>query len=319
MTRLPRVRDLQPDSVGEGYFLCARKDSRVTRGGEPWLQVMLQDASGEIAGKIFGPDRERLAGEFDAGEFVLVRGRVNRHAGRLELLITSIRRVNPVQDRAMGFREDSCIPSAPRPIDEMWRELSDLIAAVADPPLRVLLQRIAADYESQLRVWPAGQTVHHAYRGGLLEHILQVARVGRTLAEAYGADADLVVAGAVLHDAGKLRELDYDLVTSYSREGNLVGHIGLGLLMVREAAAGISGLSTERLGEVEHLIASHHGARELGALVEPKTIEALILAAADELDATIHQVRRHLAEDESEGEFTAYHSRLKRAFLKPGG
>ena len=202
MTRLPRVRDLQPDSVGEGYFLCARKDSRVTRGGEPWLQVMLQDASGEIAGKIFGPDRERLAGEFDAGEFVLVRGRVNRHAGRLELLITSIRRVNPVQDRAMGFREDSCIPSAPRPIDEMWRELSDLIAAVADPPLRVLLQRIAADYESQLRVWPAGQTVHHAYRGGLLEHILQVARVGRTLAEAYGADADLVVAGEVLHDAG---------------------------------------------------------------------------------------------------------------------
>ena len=317
MDRLPRLRHLQPDSAGQGYYLCARKERRLTRAGEPWLSLVLQDLTGQVAGKLFPPDSERCASQFEAGEFVCVEGRVNVYNGRSELVLSSVRRVNAAQDAANGFREEDCVPCAPRPADEMWRELTARIDAVGDTGLCVLLRRIAADHGAQLRVWPAAQVVHHAYRGGLLEHVLQVARAGEALAHAYGADADLVFAGAVLHDIGKLREIDYDLVPSYSREGNLVGHIGLGLIMVREAATGLSALSSERLGEIEHLIASHHGARELGALVEPKTLEAFILAAADDLDAKIHQVRRHVAADEGDGEFTAYDTRMKRSFLKP--
>jgi 3'-5' exoribonuclease len=317
MARLPRVRHLQPSSEGHGYFLCARKERRLTRAGEPWLSLVLQDVTGQVPGKLFPPDSDRCAGQFEAGEFVHVEGRVNVYNGRSELVLSSARRVDPALDRANGFREDECVPCAPRPVEEMWRELQARIDAVEDRAIGVLLRRVASDHENQLRTWPAAQVVHHAYRGGLLEHILQVGRVGDALANAYGADADLVFAGALLHDIGKLREIDYDLVPSYTREGNLVGHIGLGLVMVREAAAGVSGLSSERLGEIEHLVASHHGTRELGALVEPKTVEAFILAAADELDAKIHQVRRHLAEDEGDGEFTVYNARLKRSFLKP--
>jgi 3'-5' exoribonuclease len=315
--RLPRLRDLGPGSEGEAYFLCARKEHRLTRGGEPWLHVVLQDAAGEVPGKIFGTDRDRFDAEFDAGDFVLVRGRAGVFSGRPEILISFVRRVSPDRDRANGFREEDCVRSAPRPIDEMWRELIAGIEAVAEPGLRVLLSRVARDHEALLRVWPAGLTVHHAYRGGLLEHVLQVARVGRSLAAAYGANGDLVFAGALVHDIGKLRELDYEHVASYSREGNLVGHIGLGLQMLREAASGIADLSPDTLGEVEHLIASHHGSRDLGALVEPRSLEAMILAAADDLDAKIHQIRRHMDEDDSDGPFTSYHPRLKRSFLKP--
>jgi len=187
---------------------------------------------------------------------------------------------------------------------------------VRDSFLRELLLRITQQYETQLRVWPAAQVVHHAYRGGFLEHILKIAAVGRTLAEAYGANADLVVAGAVLHDIGKLQELEYDRAVSYSRDGNLVGHITLGVMMVRETLAGITGFPDDLRTQLEHLVVSHHGSREFGSPVEPMTIEAFILAMADDLDAKINQVRRAISDDTGEGEFTGYQSRLGRILWK---
>jgi 3'-5' exoribonuclease len=161
-------------------------------------------------------------------------------------------------------------------------------------------------------------TVHHAYRGGLLEHVLKLAEVGETLARAYGADADLLLAGAVLHDIGKLEELTYDGVASYSRAGNLVGHITIGVSMVREAAAAIAGFPDGLRHRIEHLVVSHHGERELGSPVEPMTAEAFILSAIDDLDARLHQFRRHVREDDGDGEFTRYHTRFGRVLLKPG-
>ncbi len=208
------------------------------------------------------------------------------------------------------------MPSAPRPIDEMWNELQALVAGVSDPHIRELLHRIVACNEAKLRVWPAAQVVHHAYRGGYLEHALKMADVALALARAYDARADLVVAGVLLHDIGKLQELAYDGTTRYSREGRLVGHITLGAIMVRDAALAIDGFPPDLLTEVEHLIASHHGSKDLGSPVEPMTVEALILAMADDLDAKIHQVRQATAEDANEGEFTAYHQRLGRVLWK---
>jgi len=141
------------------------------------------------------------------------------------------------------------------------------------------------------------------------------------VARAYGADADLVLAGVVLHDIGKLQELQYDAGTaSYTRDGNLLGHIALGLILVREAASGIAGFPVELRSNLEHLVLSHHGSREHGSPTEPKTLEAFILATVDELDAKIHQVRRAIREDAGDGEFTAWHKRLGRVLYKgPAG
>jgi 3'-5' exoribonuclease len=120
-----------------------------------------------------------------------------------------------------------------------------------------------------------------------------------------------------LHDIGKLRELEYDPAGSgYTRDGNLVGHIGLGLIMVREAINGIAGFPTDLRAQIEHLIVSHHGTREHGSPVEPKTIEAFILSMVDELDTRIHQVRRAIREDAGDDEFTAWHKRLGRVLYK---
>lgn len=316
MTRLPRLSALTVDDSGWGFFLCTYKELRAGRSGSEFLILNLQDASGQTTGKILG-EADRFRTEFDAGEFVRAEGRGSLYNGQVQLVLSTIRRVNPDQDRLQGFREDECILSAPRPIDEMWEDLQGHLRTVTNDHLRVLLNRIVADNENQLRVWPAAQTIHHAYRGGFLDHITKMAEVGRLVARAYGADEDLVFAGVVLHDIGKLQELAYEGgAGSYTRDGNMVGHIALGLILVREAINSIQGFPTDLRARVEHLIASHHGTREYGSPVEPKSIEAFILASVDDLDAKVNQVRRAISEVGGTDEFTAWNKRLGRVLYK---
>jgi 3'-5' exoribonuclease len=312
--RLPFIRTLSPELTGWGFFLCTYKDVRQGRGGEPFIALSLQDRTGLVRARIFN-EAARLRDEYDRGDFVKAQGRTELFNGRVQLVIEQLRRVNPDQDKPLGFREEDCVLSAPRPIDEMWSELEQHILHVRDPFVRELLQRITTQHGEKLRIWPAAQTVHHAYRSGFLEHILSVARSALTLGAAYGANQDLLTAGALLHDIGKLEELEYDRSTSYTREGNLVGHVTLGTIMVRTAIGAIPDFPDVLRTQIEHLIVSHHGHKEFGAPVEPMTIEAMILSSADDLDAKINQVRQALAED-GEGEFTAYHSRLGRVLWR---
>jgi 3'-5' exoribonuclease len=318
MSRLPSIREIDESSSGWSYYLCARKELRTGRGGADFLSLVLQDVSGQIDAKVF-EDVATLEQEFEAGEFVKVQGRANRHRDKLELMIEKIRRVNPVQDRLDGFREEDCILCAPRPIDEMWQELEGRVARVGNPWVRQLLTRLLERHGDRLRIWPAALTVHHAYRGGLLEHVLKLAEVGELLAGAYAADNDLLLAGALLHDLGKVEELQYDQATSYSTRGNLIGHITLGVMMVRDAARQIDGFPEDLQTRIEHLIVSHHGAREHGSPVEPMSVEAFIFSAMDDLDATLNQIRRHVRDDRGDGDFTAYYPRLGRVLLKPSG
>ena len=202
---------------------------------------------------------------------------------------------------------------------DRWSELVARVNATTNPWLAALLRSIVSSREAQLRSWPAALTVHHAYEGGLLDHILKVAQTADALAGAYDADRDLVFAGAVLHDIGKLDELTEATAPGYTREGNLLGHITMGVMIVREACLRIPEFPDDLRSRLEHIIVSHHGSRQLGSPVEPMTVEAFILSAADDLDARIYQVRQHLAEDTGEGEFTTFHPRLRRILLKPSG
>jgi 3'-5' exoribonuclease len=316
-SRLPAIAELTENVAGWGFFLCTDKAQRTGRGGD-YLALTFSDASGEVAGRIFD-NLERLREEFDAGEFVKVQGRLQVYNGRSQFVVENIRRVMTgpeSQDRRDGFSEDAVLPSAPRPVDDMWAELQSVIGAVHDPHLQVLLRRMVTDNEDALRIWPAARRMHHAYRGGLLEHMLSMAEAGRMLAALYGARADLIVAGAILHDIGKLQELLYDAGTTYTRDGNLIGHITLGALAIADACRGIAGFPDALRAELLHLIVSHHGARERGSPVEPASLEACILAAVDDLDARVNQVKRAIADDTSDGEFTAYDARLGKTIWK---
>ena len=316
MNKLPKLSALAAEDSGWGFFLCTYKEFRTGRSGSDFLFLSLQDSTGQAVAKLM-TDVDRYKNEFEAGEFVRVEGRGSIYNGHVQLVLSTIRRVNPDQDRLQGFREEDAILSAPRPIDDMWAELQEHLRGVKNDHIRILLNRVVTDNEAQLRVWPAAQQIHHAYRGGFLEHITKMAEVGRLVARAYGANEDLVLAGVVLHDIGKLHELAYEGgAGSYTRDGNLVGHIGLGMMMVREACNGISGFPIELRAQIEHLVASHHGTREYGSPVEPKTIEAFIVASVDELDAKLNQVRRAISEDPTDDEFTSWNKRLGRVLYK---
>ncbi len=315
MARLPKLSDLTPNVSGWGFFLCARKDTRSGRTGSAYLELGLQDASGEIVAKVF-QDVESVTLEFDAGEFVKLQGRSNLYQGRMELILEKVRRVLPDRDAADGFKEEDCIRCSPRPVDEMWTELMGRIDSVSDAALRALLHAMVFANADRLRIWPAARRVHHAYRSGLLEHILSIMDVTVFLADRYGARRDLLIAGALLHDIGKLQELSYDTSTDYTVEGNLVGHIVLGVGMLRDAAREHP-VPVEMLTELEHLILSHHGELEHGSPVKPMTVEAFLLATVDDMDAKLHQIHQHLEDDASPGRFTSMHRRLDRALFKP--
>lgn len=314
MARLPHAREIDGASIGTGFFLCARKDRRTGRSG-PFLVLVLQDVTGDVDAKVF-QDADLIAQQFDAGEFVAVQGKGNVFNGRTELVLDKIRRVIP-SDVTLGFREEDCIPCSPRPLDEMWQELQGRVASVENPALRTLLEGVVARNAEKLKVWPAARQVHHAYRSGLLEHVLKIMEVAVFLADTYRLRRDLVIAGALLHDIGKLEELSYNVAIDYSVEGNLVGHIVIGAAMLRDAVREQVDFPRDLALELEHLILSHHGAKELGSPVTPMTPEAFILAAADDLDAKMHQVQKHMASDTGTGRFTSYHRYLERVLLKP--
>ena len=172
----------------------------------------------------------------------------------------------------------------------MWAELLDRIDSVEDPGLRALLRAIVEQQADRLRIWPAARTSAPRVSRRVIDHMLEIVEVaapGRPCAR-----RDLFIAGALLHDTGKLRELAYDLTTDYTVEGDLVGHIVIGIGMFREAATNFPEVPAETLLEIEHLILSHHGDLELGSPVKPMTVEAFVLATVDNLDATLNQIRR---------------------------
>ncbi len=313
--RLPPIAEIDGSASGWGFFLCAQKDLRPTKNGGSYLSLMLQDATGEIAAKVFD-GAESLNTQFNKGDFVKVQARGNVFKQQVELVLENIRRVN-AKDAADGFREEDCIPSSPRPIAEMWQELLNRIAGVKRPELRALLERVIAAHGDRLRIWPAAMTVHHAYRGGLLEHLLKIMEVGTLIADAYHVDRDMIIAGAVLHDLGKTEELTYEGATGYSVAGNLVGHIAIGLGMLRDAIRQDPSFPDDLRLALEHIVLSHHGARENGSPVLPLTLEAFIFATVDDLDAKMFQFRKHIADDDGEGAFTQFSKRLDRVLFKP--
>lgn len=311
--RLAPVRHLLSDAAGFGFYLCTSKELRQGRGN-PFLRVMLQDATGLVEARVF-EHAESMAEEFDAGEFVKASGRIELHHGRLQLVAERIRRVLPA-DRQDGFDERDCIEYAPRPIETMWGELMELTAAIGESSLRAVVTSLLTTHEGPLKLWPAAVAVHHAYRGGLLEHTIHVTRTARALAGSYGADPDIVIAGAILHDIGKLRELEHEVTTSYTRDGQLLGHVTLGARMVEDACEAIPALPEAVRTHLVHIVLAHHGRREHGSPVVPMTTEAFIVAAADELDAKLFQVRRAKQAEAGDGEFSTYEPRLERRIWK---
>ncbi|HEX7051642.1 MAG TPA: HD domain-containing protein [Longimicrobiales bacterium] len=284
-----------PTELAEGARVtaCYCIESKLlarTRDGQPYLRLQLCDRSGAIEGRIWD-DAAAVDAMVDAGTFVGIRGRLQSFRGQRQLKIEEIARIDVAPDEW-----DLFLPRSPHDLPALEAELDARIAGMTDAPLRTLLARLlGADTETgaAFRRAPAAKRNHHAYVGGLLEHTLSVARLCDALARHYGEaiDRELLEAGALLHDIGKIREIASTGGFPYTDEGKLLGHIILGIQMVREAAAAVPDLSEERRLLLLHLVASHQGKYEWQSPRIPMILEALILHAVDDLDAKFHQAR----------------------------
>jgi len=285
------IASWQPGDTVQGFALLSRKEARQDRNGRTYLDMELTDASGSMTAKVWG-DSPALEGDYEAQQFVAFRGQVKLYRDALQISLDECRQVTGA-DRTHGFDEELLIPSTREDIGELWRRLESIFQRRIERPVlaRLATESLAA-YGAALREHPAAKSIHHAYRGGLLEHVVSMAELALTVCDHYPElDRDLVLLGVLFHDLGKIRELAAMPGGDYTVEGRLVGHVVMGRDLVLERCAAIPGFPTDLRLQLEHLVLAHQGKREFGTPVEPMTAEALVLHYLDDLDAKINQLR----------------------------
>ena len=278
------------DSV-QGFAFLKRKELRQDKSGKDYLDLELADASGSITGRAWS-DSSALASAFAARGFVKFRGQVQSYRDQLQIKVDQCRPVvaDDVED---GFDESQLVPSTQFDLDDLMRRLEGTLdREVQRPEMRRLATETLATYGSALRVHPAAKAIHHAFRGGLLEHVVSMMELAVKFADHYPElDRDLLVLGVLFHDLGKLQELGAMPDNEYTPVGRLVGHIVLGRDLVRERAAAIPGFPDDLRLQLEHLVLSHQGRKEFSSPVEPMTPEAFVLHAIDDIDSKLAVLR----------------------------
>jgi len=310
----PNVNELEPDQVITGSFLVCTKEIRQNKKGDRYLALLLGDRTGELDARVFD-DVAEVTETFDRDDFVKVKGLLQIFHNRPQLTIHKLRRLD---DSEVDFTD--FFPASARDPEEMWRELRQFAAGIDNAPLRALVAALLDDEEiaRRYRVAPAAKQIHHAFRSGLIEHVLSVCHLARMTAAHYpNIDASLLLTGVILHDIGKIHELSYDRSFSYSDEGQLLGHMLIAVRMVEEKLRDIPDFPPRLRSLVEHMIISHHGQLDFGSPKVPLFPEAMLLHYLDDLDSKM-ECMRHLLETDRQvdGNFTGYSSSLERVLLK---
>lgn len=314
------VQEMREGQAVSQCFLVKQKTQRVTRGGDPYLEIVLADRTGTLAARAWADATQRYATQFEQGDFVFVEGRTETYRNALQLIVQSIRRLENHEKetgKISEFDPALLVPTSDNNIEAMWKKLCAFAGSLSPTPLKTLTLELLESNAEAFKAYPAAIQYHHAYLGGLLEHTLEVATgVAQFTAAQSGIDRSLAVAGAILHDIGKLLELEHPIAPHHTLRGQLIGHLLLGRDMVREKAGALS-WPDERLPELlAHIIVSHHGELEFGAAIVPKTAEAITVYHFDNLSAKLNMIRRHIEIDRESGDFTDWHTVLARKFFK---
>jgi 3'-5' exoribonuclease len=327
--RIVPLAELCEGQEADFFALLSDKQELKTRDGKPYFRVTFRDARREVGFPIWSdsPLAEPCRSQWSCGQFYKMRAVLRQSNYGLQLEIKKIRQVEN-GDEKDGFDPLMCQPVSRFDPIEMFAEMMNIVESrIADKALRKLVSDILEQNREQLLQLPAAKKNHHACVSGYLEHVLNVVRTCCHLADKYGElyddldpplNKDVIVAGAVLHDIGKLRELAVGAAgADYTTEGCLIGHVLQGRDIVREAAIGRK-IDPETLLRLEHLIISHHRLAEFGAPKPPMTPEAIIVHYADDLDAKLNMMVCALNEDEGEGVLTSKRNSLFQHIFRGG-
>jgi len=293
------VEQLKPGKKIMDFFYVEDKSIRTTRQGKTYLDLVLRDKSGSINAKVWDK-AEKFSELFSRDDFVKVLAIAESYQNNLQLKIEKIRKAKDDE-----VKQEDFLAVCKKDINELFSQLMEYIESVENPYLKLLLESFFKD-EDFVNIYlrtPAAKSVHHTYLGGLLEHSLSMVQICDFLVNHYGdLDSDLLITGAILHDIGKVRELEIKGGFSYTTAGELLGHTAMGMMMVHDKISHIENFPGELALLIEHLILSHQGQPEWGAVKRPLFKEALILHYVDDIDAKLNLIRSYMDDETTESE-----------------
>ena len=303
----------------DDVFMCSEKQLRTNRNGNLYLQVRLADRSGSITGMLWNANEGQYT-SIDNGDFVRVRGTTQLYNGTLQLIINKIDRENTFK-----VNESDFVTLSVTDIEDLTQQLSERLRSMRNYPLRNLAECFLMDeaFMQKFTTAPAGVKNHHAYRGGLMQHVMSLMKLVSLVATNYtDLDPDMLTMGAFLHDIGKIDELTYERDLGYSDSGQLIGHVVLGVGIVDEKIRATEKLTGESFPEhlrlrLLHMVLSHHGEYEFGSPKLPMTLEAIALHYLDNLDAKMHSLGQLIRDDvNTESVWTPYQANIGRKMFK---
>lgn len=307
------VRDLKEKDNVDSLFLVKEKNVNLGKNGRPFMSLLLGDQTGSMDGRLW--DRvDELNQEFEAGDIVRVKGVIQVFQNRKQLIVHRIEK--PEQ---AGLNIEDFIPTSGKNANDMFAELLVVVRSMKSDQLRQLTLDVIEDPEIKplFMKAPAAKTIHHAWRGGLLEHVLSICKILDFLAGHYSfLNRDLLIFGGIFHDIGKVWELSYEDTLGYTDKGRLLGHMLLACELVEKKASRILGFSEELKDMCKHIILSHHGRLDYGSPKRPKFMEAVLVAMVDDLDSKMNTIQTFIENERNVGEkWSRYHELFDRYFL----
>ena len=306
------IADYKINDSFDGFMLIKEVNKGIASNGKPFLTLIFRDKTGEIDAKLWGatPEDEAL---FLPEEIVKLTGTVNEFRGRAQFRIKTIRIATPADNISIA----DLLEKAPIEIEELKVAMTEFIFEMKNPNIQRIVRAFTKKYEEELYIFPAASKNHHAYVSGLAHHIISMLKIAKQLCELYPSiNKDLLYAGVILHDIGKIHELSGAISTSYTVEGTLLGHISLMVSEIEDVAMELK-IDSEEVLILQHLVLSHHGKAEWGSPKPPMIREAELLHFIDIIDAKMNMLDRALAKVEP-GEFTERLFPMEnRAFYKP--
>jgi 3'-5' exoribonuclease len=294
-------------------FVVVSKQIKPKKTGEPYLALTLGDRSGQLEAKMWD-NVEEVLNAFEQDDFLKIKGLINKYKNRFQLTVHKLRKLG---DQEIEFSD--YLPKTTKNIDELWQTLAAFVASFQNPHLKSLLQAFMSDPEiaAAYRNAPAAKTLHHAYIGGLLDHVVSLFRSCDLVCRNYPqVNRDLLLTGVFLHDIGKIHELTYNRSFSYTTRGQLLGHMIIELEMLQAKLSLVPDFPAELKTLIEHLIISHHGEYEFGSPKLPMFPEALLLHYMDDLDSKMEAMRAHFEREAAmESPWTSYNASLGRPLL----
>ncbi|MBC7693039.1 MAG: HD domain-containing protein [Methylotenera sp.] len=318
------VKDLKDkDNVGSP-FLVKFSAVATDKNGKPYMNVVLMDRTGEVEARIW-EDANKYVGQVVRDAFVYVEGRSQSYQGRKQIVISKIQILREDQVDPKQFVAEGTLDA-----EDLYSQLLGFVDSMKDPYYKALAEIVFkddADIADRVKRAPAAKSVHHAYKTGLLEHVVSISGILANLSDHYGKylDRDLLLLGGFFHDIGKIWELTYDRTVDYTTEGKLIGHLVMGVEMVEKKINLLDAqpgrlpapFPEEKRLLVKHLILAHHGLLEYGSPKRPKCLEALIVHYIDDLDSKVNAIKNFIEQDQNPGRWTGLNKMYERFFFKP--